>query len=53
MYIFFGYSGEDDIIQILSYCVLLAKYFIYTNQLNCNNTLDIFIFITVKEKHIN
>ncbi len=37
----FGYPGEEDIIQILNYCVLFAKYLIYTNKLDDNNTLDL------------
>ncbi len=37
----FGYPGEEDIIQIINYCVLLAKYSIYINKLNGNNTLDL------------
>ncbi len=38
----FGYPGEEDIIQILNYHVLIAKYFIYTNKLIGNNTLDLY-----------
>ncbi len=47
----FGYPGEEDIIHILNYCVLLAKYFIYTNKLNGNNTLDLYSdFVLLKRK---
>ncbi len=47
----FGYPGEEDIIQILNYCVLLAKYFIYTNKLNGNNILDLYL-VLLKRKNI-
>ncbi len=48
----FGYLGEEDIIQILNYCVLLAKYFIYTNELNGNNTLDLYTYLVLLKRKI-
>ncbi len=46
----FGYLGEEDIIQILS--VLLAKYFIYNNKLNGNNTLDLYSYLLLLKNKI-
>ncbi len=47
----FCYPDEEDIIQILNYCMLLAKYFIYTNKLNSNNTPDLYsYFVLLKRK---
>ncbi len=44
----FGYAGEEDIIQILNYRVLLAKYFIYTNKLDGNNTsFDLYSYLVL------
>ncbi len=48
----YGYPGEEDIIQILNYCVLLAKYFIYTNKLNDNNTLDLYSYLVLLKRKI-
>ncbi len=48
----FGYPGEEEIIQILNYCVLLAKYFIYTNKLNGNNTLDLYSYLVLLMRKI-
>ncbi len=48
----FGYPGQEDIIQILHYCVLLAKYFIYTNKLNGNNTLDLYSYLVLLKRKI-
>ncbi len=50
----FGYPGEEDIIQILNYCVLLAKYFIFSNKLNGNNTVDLYSYLVLlKWKNIH
>ncbi len=48
----FGYQGEEDIIQILNYCVLLAEYFICTNKLNGNNTLDLYSYLVLLKRKI-
>ncbi len=48
----FGYPVEEDIIQILNYCVLLAKYFIYTNKLNGKNTFDLYWYLVLLKKKI-
>ncbi len=46
-----GFPGEDDITKVLNYCVLLAKYFIYTNKLSQNNDLDLYKYlIYLKQK---
>ncbi len=44
----FGYPGIEDIIHILNYCVLLAKYFIYTNNL----TLDLYSYLVLLKRKI-
>ncbi len=46
-YTLFGYPGEEYIIQLLTFCVLLAKYFIYTNKLNGNNTLELYSYLVL------
>ncbi len=48
----FGYPGKEEIIQILNYCVLFAKYVIYTNKLNGNNTLDPYSYLVVLKRKI-
>ncbi len=48
----FGYPSEEDIIQILNYCMLFAKYFIYTNKLNSNNTLDLYLYLVLLKRKI-
>ncbi len=52
VHILFGYPGEEDIIHILNYCMLLAKYFIYTNKLNGNNTLDLYSYLVLLKRKI-
>ena len=39
--IIFGFPNDSDVIQVLNYCVLYAKYYIYIQRLY-NNKLDLF-----------
>ncbi len=46
----FGYPVEEDIIQILNYCVLLAQYFKYNDKLNGKNTLDLYSYLVLLKR---
>ncbi len=43
---------KKDIIQILNYCVLIAKYLKYTNKLNGNNTRDLYSYLVLLKRKI-
>ena len=46
-----GFPGESDIIDVLNYCVLLAKHHIYINKITQNNSLDFYTYlIYLKQK---
>ncbi len=45
--ILFGYPGDDDIISVLNYCVLYAKYFIHTMKMSGKNDLDLYHYLRV------
>ncbi len=48
--ILFGYPGEEDIIQVVKYCVLLTKYLIYTNKVNGNITLKLYTYLVLLKR---
>ena len=50
--IMFGYPGEEDLIIVLNYCVLLAKYFIYVNKLNGKNKIDLYDYLVLLKRKI-
>lgn len=45
--ILFGYPGEDNMITVLNYCVILAKYYIYIKKLKDTNNLDLYEFLVM------
>ncbi len=50
----FGYPGEEDIIQILNYCVLLYNILYTNNMLNGNKTLDLYTYLVLlRERNIH
>ncbi len=42
----FGFQGDSDVIEVLNYCVVYAKYYIYIQRLYNNNTLELFIYMS-------
>ncbi len=44
--IIFGFPGDSDVIEVINYCVLYAKYYIYIQRLYNNNKLDLFGYMT-------
>ncbi len=40
--ILFGFPSISDVRQVLNFCILYAKYYIYTQRLFNNNTLDLY-----------
>ncbi len=43
--IIFGFRHDLDVIEVLNYCVLYAKYYIYIH-LYSNNKLDLFVYMS-------
>ncbi len=44
--ILFGFVGSNGIIDVLNYCILYAKYYIYTQRLFNQNKLDVYVYLT-------
>ncbi len=40
--ILFGFLSNSDVMQVLNFCILYAKYYIYIQSLFNNNTLDLY-----------
>ena len=51
--ILFGFPGEDDMITVLNYCVLIAKYFIYSRKITQNNNLDLYQYLVYLKYKLN
>lgn len=49
--ILFGYPGHSDLIAVLNYCVIVAKYFIYIEKMLGKNQMDFYKYlILLKQK---
>ncbi len=42
--IIFGFPGDSDVIEVLNYCLLYTKYYIYIQCLY-NYKLDLFVYM--------
>ena len=43
--IIFGFQGKGTVIEVLNYCILLCKYYIYKQRLYGDNKLDLYEFL--------
>ena len=43
--ILLGFPGDDDVIQVLNYCVLIAKHYIYSQKLQLNGNPDLLQYL--------
>ncbi len=43
---YYIFPGDSDVIEVLNYCVLLAKYYIYIQRLYNNKKLDLFAYMS-------
>ena len=43
--ILFGFPIEGDIFEVLNYCILVAKFYIYRQRLFNDNDIDLFSFL--------
>ena len=43
--ILFGFPIEGDVFEVLNYCILVAKFYIYRQRLFNNNDIDLFSFL--------
>ncbi len=49
--ILLGFPGEDNIISVLNYCVLIAKHYIYSKKIKHDNNLDLYQYLVyLKQK---
>ncbi len=44
--IIFGFRGDSHVKEVLNYCVLYAKYYIYIQHLYNNNKLELFAYLS-------
>ncbi len=44
--IIFGFLSDSDVIEVLNYCVLYVKYYIYIQRLYNNNKLNLFAYLS-------
>jgi hypothetical protein len=47
MNILFGYTELGEIYPVLNFCLLLAKFYIYTKRLYGNNRLDLYEYLVI------
>lgn len=50
--ILFGYPGQNDIITVLNYCILIAKYFIYINKMLGKNEFDMYSYLIILKQKL-
>ncbi len=48
--IFSGFASLHEMIQVLYYCVVYAKYYIYIQRLYNNNVLDLYAYLAKLKK---
>ncbi len=51
--ILFGYPGTDDMIDVLNYCTLHAKYYIYIQKLMCDNNIDFCNYLVLLKRKLS
>ncbi len=45
----FGFTGNDDMIIVLNYCILITKYYVNIQNLINNNMIDFYNYFPVEE----
>ena len=48
----FGFPGDAPLITALNYCILVAKYFIYSNKMNDNNQFDFYSYLALLKQKL-
>ncbi len=51
--ILFGFSGNDNLTQVLNYCMIYTKYYIYVQRLFDNNHLELYAYLTLLKYNLN
>ncbi len=51
--VLFGFSGNDNLTQVLNYCMTYTKYYIYIQSLFNNNNLEIYAYLTYLKYNLN
>ncbi len=49
----FGFSGNDNLTQVLNYCMVYMKYYIYIQRLFDNNNLELYAYLTLIKYNLN
>ena len=50
--ILFGYPGEEDIVKVLNYVIIQAKYYIYIQRLCAENNIDFYDFLMILQQKL-
>ncbi len=51
--ILFGFSGNDNLTQVLNYCMMYTKYYIYIQRLSANNHLELYAYLILLKYNLN
>ena len=52
-HILFGYASQEDVFQVLNYCILYSKYYILRQRLYGSNSVDIQGFLRELKYNMN
>ncbi len=51
--VLFGFSGNDNLTQVLNYCMIYTKYYIYIQRLFDNNNLELYTYLSLLKYNLN
>ena len=51
--IIFGMPDPSDVIKVLNYCILTAKFYIYKQRLFNNNEIDFYTYLIELKQKLN
>ncbi len=49
----FGFSGNNNLTQLLNYCIIYSKCYIYIQRLFDNNNLELYAYLTFLKYNLN
>ncbi len=51
--VLFGFSDNDNLTQVLNYCMIYTKYYIYIQRLFDNNNMELYANLTLLKYNLN
>ncbi len=51
--VLFGFSGNDNLTQVLNYCIIYTQYYIYIQRLFDNNNLELYAYLALLKYNLN